>query len=146
MRHMRHMRTHANDPGIGSSCQGYGVVSLLGNILWLLCGGIFVAGAYALVGLVLCITIIGIPIGAQCFKLAAYSFTPFGRPTPGFEQDLGTFTLLANLLWLLTVGLPIASVHISMAAGCAITIIGIPFAVQHAKMALFALWPFGRPV
>lgn len=121
-------------------------MALLGNILWLICGGLLVTAAYALVGLLLCVTILGIPVGVQCMKIAAFSFTPFGREIPVFEQDLGTFTLVANVLWLLTVGWPIASLHFSLAFGCAITIIGIPFAIQHVKLGLFALWPFGRGV
>jgi uncharacterized membrane protein YccF (DUF307 family) len=119
-------------------------MSFLGNLLWLVTGGIFVSLAYALVGLTLCISIIGIPLGIQSFKLAALSFAPFGRDLDPFEHSLGPFTIVINAIWLVCVGLEIACAHLVFALICAITIIGIPFAVQHVKLAALALWPFGR--
>jgi len=119
-------------------------MSFLGNLLWLVTGGIIVSLAYALVGLCLCITIIGIPLGLQSFKLAALSFAPFGRTLEPFEHSLGTFTIVINAIWLVCVGIEIACTHLVFALLCAITIIGIPFAVQHVKLASLALWPFGR--
>ncbi len=119
-------------------------MSFLGNLLWLVTGGIIVSLAYALVGLCLCITIIGIPLGLQSFKLAALSFAPFGRTLEPFERSLGPFTIVINAIWLVCVGIEIACTHLVFALLCAITIIGIPFAVQHVKLASLALWPFGR--
>ena len=119
-------------------------MSFLGNLLWLVTGGIIVSLAYALVGLCLCITIIGIPLGLQSFKLAALSFAPFGRTLEPFEHSLGPFTIVINAIWLVCVGIEIACTHLVFALLCAITIIGIPFAVQHVKLASLALWPFGR--
>jgi uncharacterized membrane protein YccF (DUF307 family) len=119
-------------------------MSFLGNLLWLLSGGILVSLTYALVGLVLCLSIIGIPIGLQSFKLAALSFAPFGRSLQPFERNLGHFSIVVNAIWLVVVGIEIASVHLVCALLCALTIIGIPFAVQHVKLASLALWPFGR--
>ena len=119
-------------------------MSFLGNMLWLVCGGLLISVAYALVGILLCLTIIGIPVGVQSLKLAALSFAPFGRSLRPFEQNLGPFTIIVNAIWLVVVGIEIAATHLVFALLCAITVVGIPFAVQHVKLASLALWPFGR--
>lgn len=115
----------------------------LGNILWFLCGG-FVSGlSWLLIGLLWCITIIGIPVGVQCFKLAGLSFFPFGKEV---DYGGGASSLILNVLWLLVSGLPLALEHIILGCTLCITIIGIPFGLQHFKLAKLALMPFGATV
>jgi uncharacterized membrane protein YccF (DUF307 family) len=112
--------------------------------LWIIFGGGFIIWLeYVLAGVILCITIIGIPFGVQCFKVAGIGLLPFGK---NIERDrsgpfLGT---LGNILWFLFAGMWIFLSHVSLAVALAVTIIGIPFAIQHIKLALLALWPFGR--
>jgi uncharacterized membrane protein YccF (DUF307 family) len=116
---------------------------MLLNLLWIIFGGGFIIWLeYVLVGAILCITIIGIPFGVQCFKVAGIGLLPFGKQ---IERDPGFrfFGTLGNVLWFLFAGVWIFLSHVSLAIALAVTIIGIPFAVQHLKLALFALWPFG---
>lgn len=119
---------------------------LLLNLLWIVLGGGFVLWLeYVLGGLLLCLTIIGIPFGVQCFKLAGLALLPFGKDVDTTEAGgTGALRLVFNLLWLVVAGIWICLTHVALAAGLAITIIGIPFALQHVKLALLALWPFGR--
>ena len=121
---------------------------LLLNLLWIIFGGGFVLWLeYVLGGLVLCLTIIGIPFGIQCFKIAGLALLPFGKDIDVRETGgVGVLQTLFNVLWFLVAGVWIFLTHVGLAIGLAITIIGIPFAVQHAKLALLALWPFGREV
>lgn len=121
-------------------------MKILGNILWLLLGGLPIAFGYAVSGLGLCITIIGIPFGIQAFKLAALSLLPFGRVIGERESAHGCVAVAFNLIWLLTSGIAIALTHLLLAALCAVTIIGIPFARQHIKLVSLALTPFGREI
>lgn len=117
------------------------------NILWIvLGGGIAIALEYFVAGLLLCLTIVGAPFGLQAFKLAGLGLLPFGkdiselpRSAPG--AAVGT---VANLLWLVLAGFWIFISHVGLAIALALTIIGIPFALQHVKLAVLALWPFGR--
>ncbi|MCB9749578.1 MAG: YccF domain-containing protein [Myxococcales bacterium] len=121
-------------------------MNFLLNVLWIFFGGGFViALEYLLAGLVLCLTIIGIPFGLQCFKMAGLGLLPFGkdiREDPG----AGVASGLGNILWFLLAGVWIFLSHIALAAGLAVTIIGIPFALQHLKLGLLALTPFGKRV
>ena len=122
-------------------------MSLLGNLLWIfLGGGIFVSLCYLLGGIVLCITIVGIPFGVQCFKLAWLSLVPFGRNIDSAGSVSGLLPILMNIIWLVCGGLEVAAVHLVFAALCAITIIGIPFAKQHMKLLRLALVPFGAKI
>ncbi len=115
------------------------------NLLWIIFGGGFVLWLeYLLGGLILCLTIIGIPFGIQCFKIAGLALLPFGKDIDVRKTDGGALQTVFNVLWFLVAGLWIFLTHIGLAIGLAITIIGIPFAVQHFKLALLALWPFGR--
>ena len=119
------------------------MIRILLNVLWIIFGGGFIIWLeYVLAGVVLCITIIGIPFGVQCFKVAGIGLLPFGKQ---IERDpsFRFFGTLGNVLWFLFAGVWIFLSHVSLAIGLAVTIIGIPFAVQHLKLALFALWPFG---
>jgi uncharacterized membrane protein YccF (DUF307 family) len=121
---------------------------LLLNLLWIIFGGGLVLWLeYVLGGLVLCLTIIGIPFGVQCFKIAGLALLPFGKDIDVRETGgVGVLQSVFNVLWFLVAGVWIFLTHVGLAIGLAITIIGIPFAVQHVKLALLALWPFGREV
>lgn len=118
----------------------------LGNILWLLFGGIFTAIEYFVASIPLLITIIGIPFGLQTIKLGMLTLWPFGaeiRIKPGNPGCLSTFM---NILWFFIGGIWICLTHLIFGIILAITIIGIPFARQHFKLASLALTPFGREV
>lgn len=112
----------------------------LGNIIWLLCGGLLGALGWAVAGMIWCITIVGIPIGLQCFKFAGLSLCPFGSEV---EYGGGVGSLLLNIIWLLVSGIELAIGFAIMGAILCITIIGIPFGIQHFKLAKLSLMPFG---
>ena len=115
----------------------------LGNFLWFIFGG-FVSGlSWCLAGVIWCITIIGIPVGTQCFKMAGLSFFPFGKEV---TYGGGAGSLILNVLWLIISGLPLAIEHLGIGAALCITIIGIPFGLQQFKLAKLALMPFGATV
>ena len=118
-------------------------MSIIGNILWLILGGIIIFLEYVIGGALLCLTIIGIPFGIQCFKLAALALLPFGREVIPGPSRIGCVSVVFNLLWLFTFGLLITLSHVVHAGLCALTIIGIPFAIQHMKLARLAFTPFG---
>jgi len=118
---------------------------LILNVLWFLVGGGWlIALEYLVAGAVLCITVIGIPFGLQCFKLAGLGAWPFGKDIVPVSS--GLLHSIANVVWLVLAGVWIFLSHIVLAVGSAVTIIGIPFAIQHLKFALVALWPFGQRV
>lgn len=118
-------------------------MSLLLNVLWFIFGGFLVSLAYILGGIILCITIIGIPFGVQCFKLSILGLAPFGREIRESEPPSGVISIIMNVIWILLPGLELALMHLLFAAFFAITIIGLPFALQHLKMTRLALLPFG---
>jgi uncharacterized membrane protein YccF (DUF307 family) len=116
----------------------------IGNILWLLLGGIIAFILWVIAGLILCITIIGIPFGIQCFKIAEFVLWPFGK-----EIELGNFGaggLLLNIIWLLFFGWEFAIFHVVIGLILCITIVGIPFGLQHFKFAKLGLIPFGARI
>lgn len=113
---------------------------LIGNILWLILGGLFLAVSWAVIGLVLCVTIIGIPLGVQAFKMAGLTLTPFGK-TVVYGGGVGS--VLANIVWFVLAGIWMAIGYILAGLLNCVTIIGIPFGIQSFKMAKLALWPFG---
>ena len=115
----------------------------LGNVIWFLCGGVILGLSWLLTGCLWCITIIGIPVGMQCFKFAALSFFPFGKE---ITYGGGAGSLLLNIIWLLVSGLPLAIESALLGCLLCITIIGIPFGLQHFKIAKLALMPFGSVV
>lgn len=115
----------------------------LGNLLWLICGGLIGALAWALAGALWCVTILGIPVGLQCFKFASLSLWPFGKE---IVYGGGAGSLLLNILWLLLTGLPMALGHAAMGCLLCVTIVGIPFGLQQFKFARLALFPFGSTV
>ncbi len=119
-------------------------MSLLGNIIWLIFGGFLAGLGYILGGLLLCLTIIGIPFGLQAIKLGTATMTPFGRQIVEDENPNSILKIIFNVLWMIFVGWEIAVMHLVHAAILAITIIGLPFAKQHVKLIVMALFPFGR--
>ena len=121
-------------------------MDLLLNIIWLILGGFIVVLVYLLGGILLCITIIGIPFGIQCFKLAGLALAPFGREIREKEPPGGALAVIMNIIWIILPGLELAIFHLVMALLFAITIIGLPIAAQHLKMTRLALLPFGFEV
>ena len=121
-------------------------VNLLGNIIWLLFGGIIIAVEYFVASIALMITFIGIPFGIQTLKLGVFALWPFGNQTRVDVRASGCLYILMNILWLLLGGLVIALTHALFGLLLSITIIGIPFGMQHFKLAAIALSPFGRDI
>lgn len=115
----------------------------LGNVLWFIFGGLVSGLSWLLAGCLWCITIVGIPIGMQCFKLAGVCFFPFGKEV---QYGGGAGSFLLNVLWIVFSGLILALEHAAMGCFLCITIIGIPFGLQHFKLAKLALMPFGANV
>ena len=119
-------------------------MSLLGNIIFFVFGGFIIFLGYVLGGILLCLTIVGIPFGFQCFKLAGGVLAPFGRDVFETEPPGGTLSLILNIIWIILPGLELAIMHLFLAALFAVTIVGIPLAVQHIKLVKVALLPFGH--
>jgi len=118
----------------------------LGNIIWLLFGGFFTAIEYVIASFFLIITIIGIPFGLQTLKLATLEIWPFGAEIRTRANQPGCISTLMNIIWLFIGGIWIFLTHMFFGMLLCITIIGIPFAKQHFKLAGLALTPFGREV
>ena len=116
---------------------------VIGNILWLIFGGFTGAIAWFLAGVIWCISIIGIPVGLQCFKFAQLSLWPFGKE---IITSTSGGSLILNIIWIIISGLPLAIGHFISGVLLTITIIGIPFAKQSFKLARLALMPFGAKV
>ena len=121
-------------------------MNTIGNLIWLLFGGLYAAFFYCLGGLVLCVTIVGIPFGIQCFKLAGFVLWPFGRMAVGTTSGSGCLSLLLNVIWLICGGFWLAVGHVVFGLLLFITIIGIPFARQHFKLIEISLMPFGKKI
>jgi len=118
----------------------------LGNLIWLIFGGFLAALGYFVGGVVLCITIFGLPWGVQCFKLAGLVLWPFGKKVVSDSSNAGCLSVLFNIIWLLCGGLYTAMVHVVMGLLLCITIIGIPWGKQHFKLIEISLMPFGKKV
>lgn len=121
-------------------------MNFIGNLIWLIFGGIIIAIEYLIGSLVLMITIIGIPFALQTLKMASLALWPFGRDTRVQPRASGCLYIFMNILWLLTGGLWIALTHAIFGLILCITIIGIPFGLQHFKLTAIALSPFGRDI
>ncbi|MBQ7899286.1 MAG: YccF domain-containing protein [Bacteroidales bacterium] len=121
-------------------------MKFIGNILWLLLGGLIVAAYYFIVGLLFCITIIGAPFGYQLIKMAGFALWPFGREVRSASNDGGCLSIFMNVLWIVLGGIEIALIHVTFGIALCCTIIGIPFGVQHFKMAILAVVPFGKEI
>lgn len=120
------------------------MMSLIGNILWIIFGGLISAVGWFLAGILCCITVIGIPIGIQCFKFSSFVLFPFGRNIDYGSMHSGSVIL--NILWILLCGLELAAASCIMGVICCITILGIPFGLQHFKFAMLAFMPFGATI
>lgn len=119
---------------------------ILGNLIWLIFGGIIIAVEYFIGSIILIITVVGIPFGIQTLKMASLALWPFGRTTRVDVRASGCLYILMNIIWLLTGGLWIALTHAIFGLILCITIIGIPFGLQHFKLTAIALSPFGRDI
>ena len=117
-----------------------------GNIIWLLFGGLISALGYLVGGLVLCLTVIGIPFGLQCFKLASFVLWPFGRTAVSTPSSGGCLFILFNIIWIFCGGLWVAVTHLVFGILLTLTIIGIPFGKQHFKLVEISLMPFGKKI
>ena len=115
----------------------------LGNLLWFIFGGAISALSWCVAGCLWCITVVGIPIGMQCFKFASLSCFPFGKEV---RYGGGAVSLLVNIIWLIVSGLPLAIEHAVMGVILCVTGIGIPFGLQQFKLAKLALMPFGAEI
>ena len=121
-------------------------MGLIGNLIWFIFGGFFAAVGYFIGGLALCITIVGIPWGLQCFKMAALVLWPFGKRVISDSRQVGCLSTLCNLIWILFGGWYTALVHIVMGLILCLTVIGIPWGRQHFKLIEISLMPFGKRV
>ena len=118
-------------------------MSAIGNILWFLFGGLIGGLSWVLAGLSFCVTIVGIPVGMQCFKMAQLAFFPFGKEV---VYGGGGFSFLVNLIWILFFGWEMAIGYAVLGLVWCVTILGIPVGKQCFKMAKLALMPFGAEV
>ncbi len=125
----------------------------IGNLIWFLLGGVIMGLAWCFFGLLAFLSIIGIPWGKSCFVIAKFSFFPFGKEAVArdeltLSEDIGTGTLgmLGNIIWFIFAGVWLAIGHILSAVACFITIIGIPFALQHLKLAGISIAPIGKAI
>ncbi len=123
-----------------------GQMKTIGNILWFVFAGLWLALGFLVSGLLLCITIIGIPFGIQAFKLAGFALWPFGKEVVPGPGSGGFLEVLFNIIWLVLFGWGLFVGAAVTALVLCVTIIGIPFAWQSLKIAVLALWPFGRTV
>lgn len=117
---------------------------LILNLLWFVFGGFISGTAWLVAGVVMAITVVGLPWTPAAFRIAGFSYWPFGKVVTA--RDTGAVSVLLNILWLVFAGWWLALHHLVLAAGLAITIIGIPFAWQHVKLAILSLTPVGKGV
>mgnify|MGYP000535374155 FL=1 len=125
----------------------------LGNILWFILGGFLMGVGWWLVGVLAAITIVGLPWAKACFVIGQFAFLPFGKEAVSRkdltqQDDIGTGTLglVGNVIWFVFAGWWLAIGHLVSALACFVTIIGIPFGIQHIKLALIALAPIGKTI
>ena len=125
----------------------------IGNLLWFIMGGVLMGLGWWLVGLLAFVSIVGIPWGRACFVIGQFAFWPFGKEAVSRKdlsgrEDIGTsgFGTIGNIVWFLLAGIWLAIGHVLSAAACFITIIGIPFGIQHLKLAGVALAPIGKTI
>ncbi len=118
----------------------------IGNFLWFILGGFLVALMYWIIGFLFCITIIGIPFGAQLMKFGTFALWPFGRKVEDGESMTGCLNIIFNVLWIILGWWEIAATHAVFGLICCVTIVGIPFGMQHFKLAWLSLLPFGKRI
>jgi uncharacterized membrane protein YccF (DUF307 family) len=119
---------------------------LIGNIIWVVFGGVFVAIEYVIASIPFFVSIIGIPFGIQSLKMASVALWPFGKKISNADNNLGCLSTIMNIIWFFIGGIWICLTHFGFALLFYITIIGIPFGNQHMKLARLALTPFGRTI
>jgi uncharacterized membrane protein YccF (DUF307 family) len=136
-------------PGAASPAlpeQRSGVLRVIGNVLWLVLAGFWMAMAYVAAGLVQMATIIGIPLGVQSFKMAGYALWPFGRVIVDRPGAGAATSCVGNMVWFALSGVWLAAAHLLTGVILCLTVFGIPFGIASFKLARFALWPFGRVI
>ena len=122
-------------------------MNFLGNLVWLIMGGLLTALMYWTAGLIMCITIIGIPFGVQLLKIGSLSLWPFGHDLqPKADSATGCLQVAFNVLWILLGWWEIALTHLTFGLVLCCTIVGIPWGIQHFKLALGSVFPFGKEV
>lgn len=121
-------------------------MNLLLNILWMICGGLAIAVEYFLSSLAMMVTIVGIPFGLQTLKLGILTLLPFGKEVRSSSTSNGCLSFVMNVIWFLIGGFWIFLTHIGFGLLLCITIIGIPFGIQHFKLAKLAFTPFGKEI
>jgi len=119
---------------------------ILGNLLWLILAGFWLAIGYATSGILLCLTVVGLPFGIQAFKLAGFTLWPFGRKVVEAPGGSGCLCLTFNIFWLVLFGWELFLGHLASGVLLCATIVGIPFGLQAFKLSILALWPFGQQV
>jgi len=119
-------------------------MTLLGNIIWLICGGLLSAIGHIMGGITLCLTIVGIPFGYQEMKIGVATLMPFGSELVDYPNANSPINLVLNVIWLISFGWILTLNHLFWAVLLGITIVGIPFSLQHLKLIPLALFPFGR--
>ena len=118
-------------------------MNFIGNLIWIICGGLFSAIGWWLAGILWCITIVGIPVGLQCFKMSSLSLNPLGQEV---IDEGGAVSCLLNIIWFFASGLELAIGNFVIGCVLCVTIIGIPFGMQFFKIARLALFPFGARI
>jgi len=121
-------------------------MSVFGNIIWFVLGGEIMCLCYIIYGLLLCITIIGIPFGVQMFKIGIFAMFPFGKDIVDKERQASFLSVTFNIIYIIVGGWELALLHLTLGLLFSITIIGIPFGIQHFKLAKLALTPFGKEI
>jgi uncharacterized membrane protein YccF (DUF307 family) len=121
-------------------------MNFFGNLIWLLFGGLLAAIGYVIGGIVLCITVFGIPWGLQCFKLAGLVLWPFGKQVVGSTVNSGCLSAVCNIIWIIFGGWYTALIHLVMGLLLSITVIGIPWGRQHFKLMEISFMPFGKRI
>ena len=126
-------------------------LTFLLNLLWIVFGGLWMAVGWIVAAIIMAITVIGLPWARAAFNIASYTLLPFGRKAVSRAEHLGTYDIgtgpfgfLGNIVWLVLAGWWLALGHLLTAIFLAVTIIGIPFAWAHLKLAGIALWPIGK--
>jgi len=122
-------------------------MNFIGNFFWLIFGGILIALVYYIIGLIMCITIVGVPFGVQLFKLGTFALRPFGHQLVDKPDDKpGCLYGIMNVIWILCGWWEVAVMHLYFGVLFCITIVGIPLGIQHFKMILPAIYPFGKVI
>ena len=121
-------------------------MNTIGNLIWIIFGGFIIFLLYLFGSIVMFMTIVGIPFGIQTLKLAVLSLAPFGKDIRQGQRAGGCLYIIMNVIWIIFAGIEIAITHAVLAILFAITIVGIPFANQHIKLAALALMPFGNDI